>query len=45
MGLVSWWRKRTRAQEREAQTMAEMRRADEPAQPVPVETYMSQTRD
>lgn len=45
MGLMRWWRKRKRAQEKEGEAIAEMRRADEPGQPVPTEAYLSQTRD
>jgi hypothetical protein len=43
MKLLDWWRRRE--QEREAEAMDELRRADEPEQPVPPETYLSQTRD
>ena len=45
MKLLDWWRDRRREREQEAEALDEMRRADEPAQPVPDETYLSQTRD
>ncbi|HET7573052.1 MAG TPA: hypothetical protein VFJ77_10355 [Gaiellaceae bacterium] len=45
MKLLDWWRNRRREQDREAEAVAEMRRADEPDQPTPQETYLSQTRD
>lgn len=45
MKLLDWWRARRREQEREGEAVAEMRHADEPDQPVPPETYLSQTRD
>jgi hypothetical protein len=45
MGLLDWWRKRKRERVHEAEAVDEMRRADEPEQPVPDETYLSQLRD
>lgn len=45
MGLLDWWRKRKDEREQEALQLAEMRRADEPDDPEPKETYLSQTRD
>jgi hypothetical protein len=45
MRLFDWFRRRRREREREAEAVDAMRRADEPGQPVPPETYLSQTRD
>jgi len=45
MRLLEWWRARRREREQEAESLAEMRRADETEQPTPPETYLSQTRD
>jgi hypothetical protein len=45
MKLFEWIRGRRRKREREAEQIDEMRRADEPDQPLPPETYLSQTRD
>jgi DNA-directed RNA polymerase specialized sigma24 family protein len=45
MKLLDWWRRRRRERGEEAEALAEMRRVDEPEQPVPDETYLSQTRD
>jgi hypothetical protein len=45
MKLFDWFRRRKRERDREAEQIDEMRRADEPQQPVPPETYLSQTRD
>ena len=45
MKLLAWWRRRRREREREHETMAAMRRADEPDRPAPMETAFSQTRD
>ena len=45
MGLLTWWRRRKEEKAEEAATIDEMRRADEPDEPVPHEAYMSQTRD
>ena len=44
MKLLDWWRQHNERQQ-EAVAIAEMRRADEPAEPTPTETYLSQTRD
>jgi DNA-directed RNA polymerase specialized sigma24 family protein len=43
--LLDWFRRRRREREPEAEQIDEMRRVDEPDQPVPPETYLSQTRD
>ena len=45
MRILDWWRSRRREREQKAEAMEEMRRADEPDEPVPKETYLSQTRD
>jgi hypothetical protein len=45
MGVLSWWRKRKREQEREGETIAQMRRDEESDTPMPAETYLSQARD
>ena len=45
MKILDWWRRRKREQDREAEAIDEMRRVDEPDEPTPPETYMSQTRD
>jgi hypothetical protein len=45
MGLLRWLRKRRQEREREAEQLDEMRRADEPDEPGPAETYLSQMRD
>ncbi len=45
MGILDWWRRRKAEQKREAESIKELRRVDEPAMDTPAETYMSQTRD
>jgi hypothetical protein len=45
MSLLDWWRKRRREREVDAERIDEMRRADEPREQTPRETYLSQTRD
>ena len=45
MKIIDWYRNRKAEREREAEQIDEMRRADEPDQPVPKETYLSATKD
>jgi hypothetical protein len=45
MGLLAWWRRRRDEKRHEAESIDQMRRADEPRQPAPSESYLSQTRD
>jgi hypothetical protein len=45
MKILDWRGNRQAEREREAKQLDEMRRADEPDQPMPSESYLSQTRD
>ncbi|HZC31199.1 MAG TPA: hypothetical protein VE261_06735 [Gaiellaceae bacterium] len=45
MNLLSWWRRRKAEQEREAESVEEMRRAGETEPEEPKEVKLSQLRD
>ncbi len=45
MKILDWWRRKRQDREEEGRAVEEMRRVDEPDQPVPSETYLSQTRE
>jgi hypothetical protein len=45
MKILDWWRRKRHDLEDEARAMEQMRRVDQPDEPVPSETYLSQTRD